>query len=743
MTLSVRLLAAMAVVGWGDGSADYEAARAKAGGGPDGHVRLALWCERHGLDEERARNLALAVKERPDDARVRGLLGMVKVDGRWRDAAEAAEGPVPDGLARYNARREAVNPQSAEDHWQLALWCERRGLKPETRAHLMEVIRLEPSREAAWRQLGYRRHKGRWMTPAQIEVAIADAQARREADKHWGPELGRLLTRIRKGGDAAAEAEAALVAVRDPRAVPKLWEVFVVRSRRAEDHARAARVLAGIDSTEATLRLVRLAVSSPNPPVSSSAAEALRRRDPREVIDSLIASLRVPLAFQVVPGAGGVVGELQVEGRAFNLERFYVLREDYNPLFELNAQPASRISIGSLPGVAVTQTTTPARAVPDYTSARLNAQAAILRDAAMLERFNASVIAANERIHTLLRELTGHVAEAGPLLKEAHAGGNPPAANRPDRVRIRAERLKKEEDSARRHDALKAEYDAQYAEALMAFRMATSSREMGAASLRMSELGQRFSAAVLAEVRARQAAPAEEARQLAWVEKLAVTRREEARNKAWRRWWAGERGYSNEEPEPRPRGTIVEVQSFEVPVVIIPAETTMSTGMAVRQGPMHCSCFAAGTLVHTRTGCRPIEDLKVGDLVLSRDPATGALEYQPITAIHHRRPAPTLRVAVGGETFVVTAIHRFWKAGIGWAMARDLKPGDSIRTVDGIKAVESVRPDEIVPVYNLDVDRTRTFLVGRAGALVHDDHLPEIVTAAFDAVPELVAARTK
>jgi hypothetical protein len=74
-------------------------------------------------------------------------------------------------------------------------------------------------------------------------------------------------------------------------------------------------------------------------------------------------------------------------------------------------------------------------------------------------------------------------------------------------------------------------------------------------------------------------------------------------------------------------------------------------------------------------------------------------------------------------------------------MARDLKPGDLIRTVDGIRTVESVQPDEARPVYNLDVDRTRSFLVGRAGALVHEDRVPEPVTAAFDAVLELVAAR--
>ena len=36
----------------------YQAARAKAGKSADAHVRLALWCEAHGLSAERMKHLA-------------------------------------------------------------------------------------------------------------------------------------------------------------------------------------------------------------------------------------------------------------------------------------------------------------------------------------------------------------------------------------------------------------------------------------------------------------------------------------------------------------------------------------------------------------------------------------------------------------------------------------------------------------------------------------------------------------
>ncbi len=693
------------------------------GKGPEAHVRLALWCERHGLQDERVRNLALAVSERPDDAQARGLLGMVKVDGRWHEAAEAAARPVPGAMAKYEARRAAMNPDRAEEHWQLALWCERNGLSPEARAHLAAVVRLEPSREAAWRHLGFRRHRGRWMTPEQIDASIADARARQEADRHWGPVLQGLRSHLHQGGAAAQEAEAALAAVRDPRAVPGLWEVFVVRSRHAEDHARAVGVLARIDSHEATLRLARLAVSSPRPPVASAAAEALHNRDPREVIDALVDMLRAPVAFQVVPGNGGVVGELQVEGHAFNIERFYVLHQDDNPLFELNAQPVTRSGLGPA-GMGVTQTNIPARAVADYRSARLDAQAAVRRDTAMLERFNASILDSNERIDAMLRRLTGHDVREDPPLKDVLARAEKAREDQTrDFIEARERSRRESEETNRESREIMAQISslgAQIREIALAQRMATNPQDRAVLAERSQALSrqiQEIGVAQSAEAQVRQARAAEEARQADWKAKREPVEREEARNEAWRRWWTNERGYSSDQPQPRDKPTVVQVQAFDVPVVLIPGQTV--TGLAnrlVSPGPYHHSCFAVGTPVHTRTGYRPIEDLKVGDLVLSRDAATGALSYQAITTVYHRRPAPTCRVALGGEALVVTGIHRFWKAGTGWTMARDLKSGDPIRAVDGVRTVESVRPDEVRPVYNLDVDRTRSFLVGRAGA---------------------------
>src|SRR5205823_6045816 len=149
----------------------------------------------------------------------------------------------------------------------------------------------------------------------------------------------------------------------------------------------------------------------------------------------------------------------------------------------------------------------------------------------------------------------------------------------------------------------------------------------------------------------------------------------------------------------------------------------------------------AGTAVRTIDGPRPIEGLKVGDRVLTQDTKTGALSFQPVVAVYHNRPAPTLRVELGGEAIVATPIHRFWKAGKGWVMARELKPGDTVRTVGGVAEVASVSAEGTQPVFNMEVGANRSFFVGRGGALVHDNSLVEPTPEPFDGGPALVAAR--
>jgi hypothetical protein len=186
----------------------------------------------------------------------------------------------------------------------------------------------------------------------------------------------------------------------------------------------------------------------------------------------------------------------------------------------------------------------------------------------------------------------------------------------------------------------------------------------------------------------------------------------------WQTWWYDQLGYRYIPP---PRKTYTQNAVPQLPPLTI------------------YTCFAASTPVRTLDGPRPIDDLEVGDRVLSQDVATGALSFQPILGVHYNQADATLRIDLGGDTLVASTFHRFWKAGRGWVMARDLKPGNTLRTLGGVVRVASVERGPEVPLFNLDVAESQTFFVGQSAALVHDNALPRTHLHSFDAVPPLAA----
>ena len=190
----------------------------------------------------------------------------------------------------------------------------------------------------------------------------------------------------------------------------------------------------------------------------------------------------------------------------------------------------------------------------------------------------------------------------------------------------------------------------------------------------------------------------------------------------WKNWWTDQLGYAYQSDLPVTKPTY---SDFVTEGNFVGAYT-------------HSACFAAGTLVQTIDGSRPIESVRVGDRVLSQQTSTGSLDFHPVVAIHRNPPAATLRIAIPGEMIVATGIHRFWKAGKGWTMARELKPGDRLRMVGGTVEIESIETDKTQPVYNLDVAENRDFFVGGNGLLVHDNSFVQPVLEPCDRQTDLV-----
>ena len=69
----------------------YEAAAARAGRDALAHIRLASWCEIHGMQVERHKHLGIALELAPDHPAIHGLLGEVADNGQWRMPQAVAE----------------------------------------------------------------------------------------------------------------------------------------------------------------------------------------------------------------------------------------------------------------------------------------------------------------------------------------------------------------------------------------------------------------------------------------------------------------------------------------------------------------------------------------------------------------------------------------------------------------------------------------------------------------------------
>jgi hypothetical protein len=213
-----------------------------------------------------------------------------------------------------------------------------------------------------------------------------------------------------------------------------------------------------------------------------------------------------------------------------------------------------------------------------------------------------------------------------------------------------------------------------------------------------------------------------------------------ADKRAWSRWWTDNLGYSQSQAATKPE--VFDVVQASTPNIPFGLSASSFTTNASSVSITH-SCFGRGTPVQTLTGLARIESLKVGDMVLASETTSGTLSYQPIVAIHHNPPAETFKVDLGSDTVVATGIHRLWKAGKGWVMVRDLRPGDVLRTIGGTVEVKQVTAEKVQPVFNLEVAEGHDFFVGKNGVLAHDNSLIQPVADPFDARPELAAIDAK
>ncbi len=675
----------------------YQAAAASADRDPAAHVRLASWCEAHGMQVERHRHLAIALEIAPDHATAHGLLGQVFDKGEWRIpeaviADHKSDAGPATTLASYHARRDK-SPDTAQAQWQLAEWCEQNGLTAEARVHLTAVVRLNPAREEAWKKLGYRKQKGVWTKgqPTAGERAMVEAQHR--ADARWFSLFQKWSASLAKKSKRA-EAEAAMAHVHDARAVPSIWKVFI--SGGPADQERAVRLLGQIDAPAASRALAWLAVLGASADVRNLASESLSRRDPREFASLLISLLRDEVEYEVRPvGGPGSPGELYVHGERANRRFFYeappplasVKPTDILGFDNFGLLVANRV-VGFTyrsPGSAVDPLL---QGVPDLTGApQVMAKAGL----------GPAGVALGQRMLQNQQQSTA----AGAMMEGEQLLGPQMMSQFPRLAAVVGSDMDFQQLTQVRVPLL--------AQVPVGQLMVQAQRQADYSRARLEE-------DVLALKRFNQDVSQVNER-VATALEAAVREKPGPKRQAWVKWWndlVGTATAATPPPQDRDR------------------ERERESSQAAFEKRAMLPSFGEGTPVWTLSGLRAVEAIRAGDQILTEDTVTGALAFTPVLLIDHPPRQPVKTVAIAGAPLVVTDLERFWVAGKGWVKVLDLKPGEAVRALGGVVRLGSIENAASRPVYHVQVAAGRGIIVGQRGILAHDERVASPAAAPFD-----------
>ena len=138
-------------------------------------------------------------------------------------------------------------------------------------------------------------------------------------------------------------------------------------------------------------------------------------------------------------------------------------------------------------------------------------------------------------------------------------------------------------------------------------------------------------------------------------------------------------------------------------------------------------CFVAGTPITTKHGLLPIEQIRVGDIVLSYNERTQLNEYsQVLETMIHIVFEPIYTLVTENEILEVTGNHRLYIERNNqylWLPVEELTLSDKVRYASGkFHAIDSIFMTEVraTAVYNFEVSNNHNYYVGKSKILAHN-----------------------
>jgi RHS repeat-associated protein len=157
------------------------------------------------------------------------------------------------------------------------------------------------------------------------------------------------------------------------------------------------------------------------------------------------------------------------------------------------------------------------------------------------------------------------------------------------------------------------------------------------------------------------------------------------------------------------------------------------------------ACFVAGTLVKVRDGEKSIEQVEVGDEVLTKNLETNQVEFKKVHKIFVRTTKEIVTIEVSNkEALMTTPNHPFYvlRAGEfnggdkvqygGWVDAKNIVIGDYLLGSTGewlqVVSISFIQSNETV--YNFEVEDNHNYFVGKQGVLVHNGPCDDVIQLA-------------